>query len=115
MREHIKTNINVADDVIPVIAGISATSVEGVASLSNNVTSKALSFIPSNKLKNGILIVKDNDGNNLEITISIILKDGYDIREVCEQVQEKVKEAIESMLDLKVKNVTVRVAQINMV
>ena len=63
----------------------------------------------------GLEVILDNDGNNLEITISIILKDGYDIREVCEQVQEKVKEAIESMLDLKVKNVTVRVAQINMV
>lgn len=115
MKGNIKTNISVADDVIPVIAGISATSVEGVYSLSNNITSKALGFIPSNKLKNGIIILKDKDGNNLDISINIVLKDGYDIREVCEKIQEKVKESIESMLDLKVKNVAVRVAQINMV
>ena len=47
MDSRIKTDIKIADDSILLIAGIAATSVEGVAALGEGLTFKALPFIGS--------------------------------------------------------------------
>lgn len=109
----IKTDVKVADDTILMIAGIAATSVKGVAALGEGVTFKALPFIGSNSLKKGIVIEKDENGNNIKANITIVIDNGVDIKSICTSIQEKVKESIESMLDLKVKQVSVRVAKVN--
>ena len=109
----IKTDVKVADDTIAMIVGIATTSVKGVASLGDGVTFKALPFIGSNSLKKGVVIEKDENGNNIVINIAIVLEQGMDIKKTCINIQEKVKESIESMLDLNVKKVVVRVAKIN--
>ena len=109
----IKTDVKVADDTILMIAGIAATSVEGVTALGEGVTFKALPFIGSNSLKQGILIEKDENGDNIVVNVTIVIATGVDIKKTCINIQEKVKESIESMLDLKVKEVSVRVAKIN--
>lgn len=110
---NIKTDVKIADDTINMIAGIAATSVKGVAALGEGVTFKALPFIGSNSLKKGIVIEKDENGNNIKANITIVIDNGVDIKSICTSIQEKVKESIESMLDLKVKQVSVRVAKVN--
>lgn len=110
---NIKTDIKVADDTISMIAGIAATSVPGVASLGEGVTFKALPFIGSSSLKKGVVIEKNADGNNIVVNLTIVMEQGKDIKKTCTSIQEKVKESIESMLDLNVKEVVVRVAKIN--
>lgn len=108
----IKTDIKVADDTIAMIVGIATTSVKGVASLGEGVTFKALPFIGSNSLKKGVVIEKD-DRDDIVINVTIVIEQGADLKKTCINIQEKVKESVESMLDLKVKKVTVRVAKIN--
>lgn len=110
---NIKTDIKVADDTIAMIAGIAATGVSGVASLGEGVTFKALPFIGSNSLKKGVVIEKDEKGNNIIVKLTIVIEQGKDIKKTCTNIQEKVKESIESMLDLNVKEVIVRVAKVN--
>ncbi len=110
---NIKTDVKVADDTISMIAGVAATSVEGVAALGEGVTFKALPFIGSNSLKKGVVIEKDEKGNDIVVRLSIVIEQGRDIKKTCISIQEKVKEAIESMLDLNVKEVIVRVAKVN--
>lgn len=109
----LKTDVKVADDTIAVIAGIAATSIEGVASLGEGVTFKALPFIGSNSLKKGIVITKDEKGDNIVVKITMVIKQGADLKKTCYNIQEKVKESIESMLDLTVKEVIVKVAKVN--
>ena len=109
----IKTDIKVADDTIAMIAGIATTSTKGVASLGEGVTFKALPFIGSNSLKKGVSIEKDENGDNIVVNITIVIEQGADIKKTCTSIQEKVKESIESMLDLNVKEVVVRVAKVN--
>lgn len=113
MVDNIKTDVKVADDTILMIAGIAATSVEGVAALGEGVTFKALPFIGSNSLKKGIVIEKDENGDNIAVNVTIVIENGADIKKTCLNIQEKVKEAIESMLDLSVNEVSVRVAKVN--
>ena len=110
---NIKTDIKVADDTISMIAGIAATQVQGVASLGEGVTFKALPFIGTSSLKKGVIIEKADNGNNIVAKITIVLSGNADLKATCTNVQEKVKESIESMLDLDVKEVIVRVAKIN--
>lgn len=110
---NIKTDVKVADDTISMIAGMAATSVPGVLALGEGVTFKALPFIGSNSLKKGVVIEKDDSGKNIIARLTIVLEQGKDIRKTCTNIQEKVKEAIESMLDLNVKEVSVRVAKVN--
>lgn len=107
----IKHNIQIADDCLSVITGISATSVEGVANLGNGFTKKILPFLDGNNLKKGIEIKKTNEG--LIVKLSIAIKNNYDISEVSMNVQEKVKESLESMLDLHVKEVSINVSGID--
>lgn len=109
----IKTDVKVADDTILMIAGIAATSVKGVAALGEGVTFKALPFIGSNSLKKGIVIEKDENDDNIVVNVTIVIENGADIKKTCLNIQEKVKESIESMLDLNVKEVSVRVAKVN--
>lgn len=109
----IKTDVKVADDTIAVIAGIAATSTEGVASLGEGLTFTALPFIGSNSLKKGVEIEKVANGKRLIVKVTIVIKQGADIKKTCTNIQEKVKESIESMLDLNVKEVIVRVAKVD--
>ena len=46
--------------------------------------------------------------------MSLNLKYGYSIPEVCETVQEKVKNAIENMTGLEVADINIRVAGVEM-
>lgn len=110
---NIKTDVKVADDTISMIAGIAATSIDGVASLGEGMTFKALPFIGSNSLKKGVEIEKDDKGNNIIVKLSIVIEQGKDIKKTCTNIQEKVKESIESMLDLNVSEVIVRVAKVD--
>ena len=110
---NIKTSVNVADDTLPIIVGIAATSVEGVASLGEGVTFKAMPFIGANSLKKGIVVTKEEKGDNVVVKITVVLKQGVDIKKVCYNIQEKAKESIESMLDLTVKEVIVKVAKLD--
>lgn len=107
----IKKNVQVADDCIAVIAGISATSVKGVVNLSTGLTKNVIPFIETNNLKKGVQIVKGENG--LDVNLSVTIRQGFDIEEVCTKVQEKIVEGLESMLSMNVNSVTVRVAGID--
>lgn len=110
---NIKTEVKVADDAINIIAGIAATSVSGVHSLGEGMTFKTIPFIGSKNLKKGIVVVKNDDDNSVSVKITVTLKNGAEIRKVCSNIQEKIKDSIESMLDITVREVIVKVAKID--
>lgn len=104
--------VQIADDVVAIIAGLAATDVKGVAALVGNVTNEIISKLGKKNLGKGIKV--DVANNTVIVDMSLILEYGYSIPKTSEQVQEKVKSAIENMTGLTVEEVNVRIASVTM-
>ncbi len=97
-------------DTIAKIAALAATEVEGVDSVFNDITSEVMSVFSGKKLESGVEVVQD--GESLDIFIMLVLKIGYNIREVCHNTQKKIKTEIEDMVGINVGEVNIRVVNI---
>lgn len=104
--------VQIADDVVAIIAGLAATDVEGVSALVGNVTNEIISKLGKKNLGKGIKVEVTN--NAVTVDMSLILEYGYSIPKTSEQVQEKVKSAIENMTGLTVEEVNVRISGVTM-
>ncbi|EFE91377.1 hypothetical protein HMPREF1986_00534 [Oribacterium sp. oral taxon 078 str. F0263] len=98
----------IADDVIAIIAGISATEVPGVASMAGGWSGEIIARMGIRDLSKGVKI--EVDGEQVSVLLSLNVKYGYSIPEVSADVQEKVAQAIESMTGLRVLDVNIRIA-----
>ena len=108
---HVGT-VQIADDVIAMIASLAATEIEGVTSLSGNITNEKMSKVAMKKLTRGVrVLTKDNV---VTIDLAIIMQYGYNIPETCKKVQERVQSSIETMTGLTVSDVNIRIASVNM-
>ena len=99
--------IRIADEVVSIIAGLAATEVEGVASMSGGIVGGIAEALGRKNLSKG---VKVNVGEQ-EAVVDLYLIVGYGFRipDVAWTVQENVKKAIETMTGLSVVNVNVHV------
>ena len=98
----------IADDVIAISAGISATEVPGVASMAGGWSGEIIARMGIRDLSKGVKI--EVDGEQVSVLLSLNVKYGYSIPEVSADVQEKVAQAIESMTGLRVLDVNIRIA-----
>lgn len=103
--------ISISDEVLIVIAALATTEVEGVASLSGNITNAVASRLGAGKLSKGVKIHINN--RVISVDVSINIKDGYAIPDVSSQVQTRVKQAIETMTGLSVDKVNVRITGVS--
>lgn len=101
-------DIQIADEVIAIIAGLAATEVEGVAKMYGNITNELVSKLGMKNLSKGVKVLVTP--SEVKVDLSIELKYGYSVMKVSEKVQEKVKQAIETMTGLGVSEVRVRIA-----
>ena len=108
--ENNRGEIIIADEVIAVITGLAAMEVEGVASLAGNATRELISKIGIKTLSKGVKVDVLQDVVTIDAALN--LKYGFNIKAVSEKVQEKVKAAVENMTGLKVADVNIRVAGI---
>ena len=98
--------VQIADDVIAVIAEIAALEVEGVYAIAGN-KNDIVQTIRGKKASKGMKIeVSDHE---VFADLSIVVQYGVKIQEVCLKVQEKVKNSIETMTGLDVQSVDVHV------
>ena len=102
--------VRIADDVISMIAAISATEVEGVAGMSGNITSDLISKLGVKNLSRGVKVTIEEE--KVSIELSLELKYGVSLPKVCAAVQEKVKSSVETMTGLTVDEVNIRIAGI---
>ena len=96
--------VQIADEVVAIIAGLAAMEVEGVASMAGNATRELISKLGMKSLSKGVVTV----------ALVLNLKYGYSIMDVSAKVQEKVKASIENMTGLTVADVNIRVAGVDM-
>lgn len=104
--------VNISEEVVGIIAGLGAIEVEGVDSLAGNLTAETISKAGAGKLSKAVRVV-EGDEDKLVIRMSINMKYGYEIPAVCGQVQEKVKQAVETMTGLEVTTVDIRIATVS--
>lgn len=104
--------VQIADEVVAIIAGLAATEVEGVDSMAGNITNEWVSRLGMKNLSKGVKV--DVTEEHVSVDLSLIMKYGYSIPAVSEMVQEKVKTAIENMTGLSVLDVNIKIAGVNM-
>ena len=104
--------VQIADEVVAVIAGLAATETEGVAKMSGNITNEIVSKLGMKKLSKGVKVVIT--GTQVDVTLNLVLNYGVSIPKTSQEVQDKVKSAIETMTGLTVSEVNIRIAGIQM-
>lgn len=104
--------VQIADEVVAIIAGLAATEVEGVASMAGNVTNELVAKLGMKKLSKGVKVLVTDQ--NVDVDLALNIGYGYSIMEVSEKVQDKVKAAIENMTGLHVSIVNIRIASVDM-
>ena len=104
--------VQIADEVVAIIAGLAATEVEGVASMNGNITNELVGKLGMKSLSKGVKV--DVLDNVVCVDLNLNLEYGYNIPEICQTVQEKVKTAIENMTGLQVSDVNISIASVEL-
>lgn len=105
-------NINIAEEVITTIAGIAVSDISGVAEMAGGIAGEITEVLSGKKnLSKGIKA--ETDGNNVKIDVNIIVNYGVRIPDVAFDIQNKVKQSVETMTGLKVNEVNVHVQGVN--
>ena len=104
--------VQIADEVVAIIAGLAATEVDGVGSMAGNITNELVGKLGMKNLSKGVKV--DVTEEHVSVDLSLNIRYGYNIPSVSEQVQEKVSTAIENMTGLTVLDVNVKIAGVNM-
>lgn len=104
--------IQIADEVVAIIAGLAATEVEGVSSMAGNITNELVGKLGMKNLSKGVKVEVQDDVVSVDLNLN--LKYGYAIPDICRSVQEKVKTAIENMTGLSVSDVNIEIAGVNL-
>ncbi|MDY5987724.1 Asp23/Gls24 family envelope stress response protein [Sporofaciens sp. SGI.106] len=103
--------VKIADEVVAIIAGLAATEVDGVSSMSGNTTREIIGKLGMKTLSKGVKV--DVLEGVVTVSLKLNLKYGYSIVDVSNKVQEKVKSAIENMTGLTVADVNIRIAGVD--
>ena len=104
--------VQIAEEVVSLIAGLAATEVEGVASMAGNITNELVSKLGMKNLSKGVKIEIIDGVVTVDLTLNI--EYGRNILETSKKVQEKVKSAIENMTGLEVADVNIHIASVDM-
>lgn len=104
--------VKIASDVVAIIAALAATETEGVSSMAGNITNELIGKFGMRNLSKRVKVTMEEGLVHVDIMLNI--KYGYSIKEVAEQVQNRVSQQIETMTGLIVPEVNVRVAGVNL-
>ena len=103
--------IRIADEVVSIISGLSATEVEGVASMSGGIAGGIAEALGRKNLSKGVKVEVGEE--EASVDLFMIVRYGSRIPDVAWQVQENVKKAVEEMTGLKVVKVNVHIQGVN--
>ncbi|KUP06175.1 hypothetical protein Q75_09580 [Bacillus coahuilensis p1.1.43] len=102
--------IEIAPEVIEVIAGIAASEVEGVSQMRGNFASGVVERLGKKNHGKGVKVELHDDG--IIIDIYCVMGFGLSIPTIAAQVQDNIREALLNMTALEAKEVNVHVVGI---
>jgi uncharacterized alkaline shock family protein YloU len=112
--DYVKTDmgsIQIAPEVIEVIAGLATVEVQGVAGMSGGFAGGIAELLGRKNLSKGVKV--EVGQREAAIDVSIIIQYGNRIPEVASSIQQNVKNAIESMTGLNVVEVNVHIHDVH--
>ena len=99
--------VHITEDVIASIASYEASNIDGVVNMSASITSGVVERISGKNPNKGITV--NIEDANVYVNMRIIVEYGKNIIEICNNIQNRVKETIESMTNLNVVEVNITV------
>ncbi len=104
--------VRISNDVIIAIASIAATEIKGVHKMGGGLGKTLCEMLTKKPIVKGVKI-QTTDGD-VRLVVSIIVDYGVDIPRIADEVQEKVKIAVEKMTGLVLAEVNVMVEGVAM-
>jgi uncharacterized alkaline shock family protein YloU len=104
-------SLHISEEVIASIAGLAVMEVEGVCGLGNSTSLELSEILGKKNLSKGIRISVSEE-NEVALDCTIMVKLGYNIKEVATAAQNAVASHVESVSGLRVSAVNVTVAGI---
>ncbi|MEE0919670.1 MAG: Asp23/Gls24 family envelope stress response protein [Lachnospiraceae bacterium] len=104
--------VKIANDVVAMITALAVTEVEGVSHMVGTIPNEIMSKVGMKKQTKGVKV--DITEKNVSIDVAVNLLYGYNIPTTCSRLQDKIKNAIETMTGLNVTDVNVRIVGIEM-
>ena len=102
--------VHIADEVLSVIAGTAALETEGVTGLAGHFSNVAGSKAVRKHMVKGVNV--SIAGSKVSLALAITARMGAKLHDVSEEVQQRVKSAIETMTGLDVSEVNVSVGAV---
>ncbi len=99
--------VKIADEVVSIIAGLAATEIEGVASMSGGIGGGIAEVLGRRQFSKGVKVEVGEEETKIEIFIMVNY--GVRIPDVAWDIQESVKKAVETMTGLRVVYVNIHV------
>ena len=100
-------SVKISDDVVAIIAGLSATEVKGIAGMSGGIVGGLTEFVGKKNPSKGVKVQVGE--KEAAVDLHVIVEFGVRIPEVAQEVQRNVKKAIESMTGLSVVEINVHI------
>lgn len=104
-------NMLITDEAIAVMAGVAATEVKGVASMSGGFAGGIAEVFGRKNLSKGVKVVTKNDVTTVDLYV--IVKYGYRIPDLAYEIQENVKNTIDALSGITVDAVNIHVQGID--
>lgn len=104
-------SVHIADEVIGIIAGLAATEIEGVKSMTGGFGGGLAELLGKKNLSKGVKL--DVGEKEAKIDLYLVIEYGAVVHAVATKVQENVKKAIEGMTGLKVVEVNAYITSID--
>ena len=99
--------IKIHKNVIASIAAMAATEVDGVKRIGRDLTSGIMELVGKKSLSS--IRVNFDKNEEVKIEIPLVVKYGFNIPEVASRAQENVRNALEKMTNLTLKDVDINV------
>jgi len=105
--------IQIADEVIQIIAGLAASEVDGVVDMTGSFAGGLTeSLLGRKNLSKGVRVTFEEGEKSCSVGLSLVLDFGVNIPDTCQEVQEHVKRAVEGMTGLDVTGINVHVTAV---
>jgi len=99
--------IQIAPEVLEIIAGQAAAETEGVAAMGGGLADGLAGMIGRKNPARGVRVTID--GDRAEVELSIVIRYGFRIPDVCERIGRNVKHAVQSMTGIDVSEVHIQI------
>ena len=103
-------NVEIAPEVLEVIAGIAASEVEGVAHMRGNFATGVVEKLGKKNHGKGVKV--DLTGDAIKVDLYCVMKFGVSIPKVAQEVQDNIREALLNMTAIDAGEVNIHVVGI---